>query len=819
MSNKSSKLLAIILILAVAALVVSGCGKSGNRFDNELPSISITSFEGWTPENIPANIDTLTHEYDFQQRIYWHATDPDGIITGYAFRILDENREPIASPGYQFIASAADDLIPDELLNNFGDGWVIHYLPSADQSIALDDPEADRSIWTNQKYAVINFPAANDDGEPMPTLSYFEVVAMDNRGGITPVSAWRKFRTNSKRPVCNVSTTKGNPNGGDVGSGITLRFSMSYPDSLGLLIDPIPYKYEFKMMKVYDDTGDVVPDTETDWISTENQLHINEFRLTRKTDPVLEYDYNEETGASLNTRTRIIARAIDLAGVYSEFPSSSSDESLPGWDLQFKVKPGFRPHTLLYQKKILALGDNHFEDRGDDSTPEDLPFTITQNEQHFATPLFKDTADRYTLVHSNNLKVYIRWGWWGEYGKEESTGTVTYPLDNPYEKKVDTVLSEPDPETGYNGGENYFGEITHFDVRYDDQPYNFPPFADSVISDEDGTQWLRLPLYSPLRQSIVLTGNQITPGEHKFEVRCVDSQDEVSEYPAVFYFTVLPYVAPASRSGVLIIDDDPNHNQNSPDALVTDKYANMTSDIPDVTVLKYGGSGEDGTNADVRKRNLAFPDLQNYKMVIYHADNPSAGGTFEDEIDGLSLYVRKGGNLVISHTSQFASKATDISNKRGLTLLEYMGFPSLPTLTAGPANPALGAFFQNAVGSMEYPDLGLQYSAHPDNPDQTPSFHPLIENLQGYSAVAYHNIIDGSPNILGEPLYTYGCKPVDYPVFPPSQAQFDARNGKVVGVRKVNSNGARVFTFTFPLSYMLDIDTKALINEIWNEIM
>jgi hypothetical protein len=59
---------------------------------------------------------------------------------------------------------------------------------------------------------------------------------------------------------------------------------------------------------------------------------------------------------------------------------------------------------------------------------------------------------------------------------------------------------------------------------------------------------------------------------------------------------------------------------------------------------------------------------------------------------------------------------------------------------------------------------------------------------------------------------------VDFPTSPPTQAQFDTFNGKVVGVRKTNSNGGKVYTFTFPLSYMLDSHTKALINKIWSEL-
>jgi len=353
MNIKSFKLLAVILLLTLTALLITGCGKSGSRFDNQKPVISITSYEGWTEDSVPAVVDTLTHEYAFQQRIFWNAYDPDGVIVGYAFRVLDENYEPIPTPGYSIISRGADGLIPNVILNNPNllgtsrEGWAYHYLPSADQTIPLDDPEADRTIWTSQKYAVINFPAADEFGNPAPTISHFEVIAVDNRGDIVGESAWRRFRTSSPRPTCILDTTKGNPNGRDVGSGIRLKFTMHDSDPFIL---PVPYKFEFRMMKVNDASGAIIPGSETDWISSENEEKIDEFRLTANTNPPLIYDY-DENGTSLGTTTRIVARATDMAGAVSLAPGAAPDSSAV---ITFKVKPGFRPRTLLYSRKILA---------------------------------------------------------------------------------------------------------------------------------------------------------------------------------------------------------------------------------------------------------------------------------------------------------------------------------------------------------------------------------------------------------------------------------------------------------------------------------
>ncbi len=45
MQLKSAKLLFIIVMIISSVLLISGCGKSGNRFANQPPTIQITSFE------------------------------------------------------------------------------------------------------------------------------------------------------------------------------------------------------------------------------------------------------------------------------------------------------------------------------------------------------------------------------------------------------------------------------------------------------------------------------------------------------------------------------------------------------------------------------------------------------------------------------------------------------------------------------------------------------------------------------------------------------------------------------------------------------
>lgn len=798
------------MMLALAALLLSGCGKSGNKFANQPPTISITSYEGYDDSELLSHYaDSL---FSFQQKIFWNATDPDGVITGFAYRVKNQDGEPLPTPGNQYI-DINGDITPQNVIDRFGTGWVMHYKTNADQSIPLDEPEASRTIWTSQKYATINFPAADENGNPINLSSTFEVIAIDNRGDITPVDpnhpsmsmAWRKFNAESPRPTCYLTTTKGNPGGGEVGSGIRLEFIMHDTDPF---IPETPYRFQFKMMKIDPVTEATIAGTESPWYDsvTPEDPDLDNFLLTRYTTPSVlgtTNEYDVENGTT-HTKTKIISRAYDMAGVVSAVSDSAA--------MKFAVKAGFRPKTWFYPQRVYALGSNHYIDYTDESTPEVLPFTFVEGAQRFATPFFVDPDStgtaRKTAVWSNNIKVWLRWGWWGEYGSLTSNNDIIYPPDpDPYLKKVDTVLDR-------TTGENYFSEITAFDLRLDGAPYNYQPYSQSIFTDGDGKRWLRVPATSPLGQTVVLTAQ--TPGEHTLEVRCVDLQNEVDPIPAVLKFFLIPPVAAADRSGVLVIDDDRANDSTSPEPIVLQKYQAMLADYSGkVDYLKRTNTLEAGdTVADSRLRHLATTRLQNYKLVIYHSDNPSETGELKKENDGLTLYLRSGGNMLISHTAQLSPVSGSFVLGYQRTFLGYFG---LPVNIATPVsllsnNLNSNAFFQHALGQTvsadAYPDIDLQYTAANE-----PSFNTLVNLRQGLSTIAYF------PSLLPEAqvIYRMGIKPVGFTPGGPTQAQFDTYNNKPVGIRKI-TNGNRCYMLGFPLSYMQSADAKAFMNQVLGEL-
>jgi len=493
-----------------------------------------------------------------------------------------------------------------------------------------------------------------------------------------------------------------------------------------------------------------------------------------------------------------------LAGVIS----NPEDASM----MVFSVRPGFRPHSFIYPTKTYALTNHHFEDYGDDSTEEIkvIPRTITEGVTRYAIPLFKDFEGKYTAVYSSNIKLWIRWGWWGEYG--ETRGDIVTYGDTinikamPYNKKVDVVLDS-------HSGQNYFSEVTAFDLRLDGLPYNYPPYPFSRygVTDQNGKQWLRLPVNSPLAQTVVLTSGQLPmppatePGEHKFEMRVVDLQDEYDPTPVNFTFYLHRYIEPANRQGVLVIDDDPVSGQVN-DVLITERYESMlegyTGTVDVITRTE--------NNEDIRQRAIAFSDLQKYKFVIYHTDNYEKTGNLQLDFDAYSLYLMRGGNMLISHTNLLGAQLTDIA-KGGFrkTFVTNLGFNRIPKVSF--LNSANRSFFQKAVSNQpDYNDLNLHYDIQ-----GSPAIHPIVDMRDGLGYLTYFE----NGNFSGDILYKFGCKPTDYPTNPPTQEQYNLYNNQTVAFRRTTSSNGKVYIFGFPLSFMKVEDTRPAIMKIISELI
>lgn len=767
-----------LLLLLALFLTVSGCGKDGSPFSNQNPTIEITSYVG---EDSVSTTMALT---PFKQKIFWNASDADGVIKGFAYRVMDVNGNPIATPGNS-VLDETGEFTPDALKAISGSkyGWILHYREGADESIPLTSSAAKKTIWTSDKYAEINFPAANATGDSIPQISEFQVVAIDNKGGVSPISH-RIFKATSQKPRCALSTAKGDPAGKTLGTGVTFTFNMLKYVGNNLL-EPIPFYYEYRLSKVSATDSLQVISGPSEWYSTYGQANVAKATLTKNTTPALVSDY--QNGAHV-TRTRMDIRVKDLAGIYSNVMTK-----------YFTVKEGFAPETLIYTQRLYVLGDNHYIDYPDQTTEDVLPSISTESGAHYGTPFFKNHDDGiYTAVNSNNLKVYVRWGWHGEYGTINSSNIINV-TDNPFDRKIDQVNDQTTDA-------NYYTDVVAFDIRLDGAPYVFGPLdiPSNYVTDNDGKRWLRAPVNSEVGQKVVLTN--MTSGNHKLEVRAVDLQGVADPTPEVLEFNLVRPVPRVEKSGILIVDEDNNSNSYSPDTYVDSLYtyiADYNGVAPSTIKL------QNGYIADDRTRRLGLHDIQQYKLVIYHSDNPSVGSQLSYESDALRLYLAQGGNVVISGSSNLSGSMVNMYNAANRMMSRYFGIKHAAESYKAFDNSFNGTnfFFQKAVATSNgYSDMSVNTAN---------AFNSMVRTKLGLP-----RILTITPNALNgaTKIYAFGCKTVGTANGPTTQADYNTWNNQTVGT-SYQYNNSSAFLIGFPISYMDPADAKTLMSKIITQVM
>ncbi len=484
-------------------------------------------------------------------------------------------------------------------------------------------------------------------------------------------------------------------------------------------------------------------------------------------------------------------------------------------EISFVVKETFYPDTIIYYgdgnanaNGIYALGTNHFATYLDDGLSDILPSVQTSDGAHHATSFWYNSEEKYSAIGSNDFKTYMRWGYSGEF--EE---------DNPQKPQDGITLDEIT-------GQPYFCEIVGYDLRLDGEPYYYPPIpaeGDNLIVDDDGTQWLRIPFNSAQSTTVTLTsfGGSLDNmyGEHTFEVRAIDLQGAVDLTPHEFTYTIVSPIPKEEKSGVLIIDDEGDNASLAPAELINEFYEYIVSDytaepgyINREDMIDFGMDG-----LHHGKSVIASSDIQQYKTIIYHCDNPTAEFSFWAEYETLKIYLLQGGNLILSGSNQkyvfgrCSDNAFDIFDKYfgiPMNIEDAIGFAS----TSNTENP----FFIQAIAEGSFNDLNLQL----------PSFNTIITNPQipefsvnGLGPVAYFNV---NPEFDAEVIYNYGCKEVaEDPPGPyhinPTQEEYDYFNGLPVALKKVTEDNS-CYTFGFPLSYMEADQVKTMMTQILNEM-
>ncbi len=764
-------------IFLIIIFLVLSCERKGSLFPNDKPIVRITSYEGVD------EIDSISDSILFRQKIYWDGYDLNGVVDGFAFRILDENENPLSIPGYEYI---------DE------QGWVYHYQSGANESIPMNDPNAKLTIWSLQFYAIINFPA-NIEGESSIIASIFEIKCIDDRSRESDIVR-RYFYTFSSEPRVSIQSTKGDINGKTTGKGIILKFNTI--DQGNGVSDHADY-YEFRLIYgIREENGQIIPSQDFNdpgWFETKEQPDRSEYLLNPNSQPSLVPNDQDST--------YVIARAVNYAGVVSE-PDTIS----------FYVRADFSPGAVIYNSEfqegndVWILGQYHYTTYLDEKIGKVIESEYHSSGDHYSTPFWIDKDGNYAAVHSNDLKIYMHWGWHGEYGT--TSGSGSFITDNPYDRKLDAVVDE---QTGIS----YFAEIQYFDLRLDDEPYFFPPLppeGDNLQIDNDGKQWLRVPVNHQIGKKTTITGldaniklDGLEKGIHKFEVRPVDIQDVHDESPAVMYFKIVEKVPKNEKSGILILDDDDHHSSFCPDEITDDIYFEFCADSnEEVTALDRNELKDNVWDPQLHFGRAVFSptDLEKYEIVIYHSDYVTLESNFADETEVLNIYLRGGGNLIFSGGANL-KKIPERLNEYYFTLFEdYFGIP------VSADYESIHAVFPTNFGIEPYFIQAVSNNTNLSNINlEIPGWSVIIQLYEGLGPVSHISDFNAETEII----FKYGCKPVDSENFPPTLDKYNELNSKTIALKKVTENN-NCYLFGFPLSYMNIEQVKEMINQILSEL-
>ncbi len=762
----------LILVIAVVLIMSTSCERKGTLNTNLQPYITITNYFGADSTSL------ISGPLLFQQTIQWSGTDEDGWVEGYAFRVLNEEGEPIATPGYDVL---------DE------NGWVKFYTPSAEQDIPLSQ-SAETTIWRDQCYSTVNFPAADANGDSANVVSIFEVKCIDNAGNESDI-ARKYFQAHSHTPSIFLDTEI---DGKTISTAIIFSFVMKDGDPF-VGDDPYYFKYKLERRKL---DGTIVGGYPDEWISTLELPDVSLALHSALNGNALIPNTIENDVLQDSTFLRI--KAIDTALIESE-----------ELEISFIVKEGFYPGTVIYYgdgnanaNGIYSLGASHFATYLDDAISDILPSVQTSDGVHYATAFWYDGEDKYSAIGSNDFKTYMRWGYNGEYKDND-----------PHKRREDKTLDEIT-------GQEYFCEIIGYDIRLDGEPYYYPPIPaedDHLQVDDDGKEWLRVGANDAIGQATTVTftsyGGSLDNmyGEHTFEVRAIDLQGAVDLTPHEFTYTIVAPVPKEEKSGILIIDDDADTGE-SPGGYVDTLYTYIISDYVEEHgyINRKELSLSNGMSGLHHAKSIIAPsDIQQYKAIIYHSDNGAAEFDFWKEFEAFKIYLLHGGNLILSGGGTLKIIHEKCSDNGFNILEEYFGIPMNNTsINRVSSEYLVNPFFIKAIAEGSFNDIDLLL----------PSFNSTITNpmapflsVNGLGPVAYFN----SHN--SEVIFSYGCKDVaeDPPGCPfhinPTQEEYDLYNGLPVALKYETTNNS-CYIFGFPLSYMDRDQVKTMMTQILNDL-
>lgn len=552
------------------------------------------------------------------------------------------------------------------------------------------------------------------------------------------------------------------------GSRITVPFSMGATVGMGLefglneIIGNVYveglYAHHF-MFRLNTLDSDMNVTAHGAWHSTLDCPNIRKVVLNASSNPAL-------TVSPQNTWLQFESYVVSRQGVEESSPET----------VYFKTVQGNKPVAMIYAQSLVALGQYHYT-LAQDTNPayyyEQIPSLSSKKNRQLWT-----TSTAVAAINSPDLKLHLRWGYSGEYY-----------TDNPFSTAMNRCLNED--------GQYYYSKIVAYDLRLDGSPYpSNSGFVDpQIVMHNDGSSWLRVQnLLESCRHGIL---SNLQDGLHVIEVCAVDQQGVYSD-PAMQRVNLMPYKPVSQRSGILIVDDSPAHSTYSPEQIVDNMYSNMVPGTwGEVVEYDVAGSG----NPYIYQGSCL---LQNYKAIVWHSDNPNNQANLIPNMDALDCYLSNGGNMVLSGTNKLYSTFSELSSRYPEFLYNTLGIPYSSSFGYLGNSITTNPFFVEAHGLNGLSDIGVETES---------SFCSLVNSRNGLSIVTYFN-----PDTGLDYVYGLGCKPVNSPSYPPTQEQYDQYSQKYVAY-KYSHSGSNLLVLGFPLSYMVQAEAVAAVQNIMGGIL
>jgi len=810
-----------ICVFLLLMLLLFGCDYQGNLNINQPPEVYISSFTG---RDTPEEADVLG-SVPYQQKIYWYGRDADGVVVGYAFRILNEHGDPISTAGNEVISPYTPPELSEADPLNKG-GWVLHYQKGTSEDYPLYHDLSRTTVWTEKIFTDVNFPAADEAGSLVDRASAFEIYAIDNKGAISK-KAIKYFYTMSKKPSILVSTSKGTLDTlkvtpsvrNTLGQGVRMIFSMP-DDRIGIITNK-PWYFRYKVYQAdKDDQADTpLPGEDTSWHSTQYLPDTGEvlFRAVEYPDskqnmvPALRSNFASDHSTLLSV-TIFDVQVVDLAGVMSD-PIRK----------YFYVNDKFSPSALIYVDRTYALGNDHYTYEADPlitgkpmimEPPKTYTSTGTRVSQLFyPTPVFdaqKQVTDfEWQLFGDPFTKFWFRWGYFGEYRNNDPHAN----RENVGASEVFEAVLDPN-----NGNANYGSEISNYYISLDGMQYPYPPLQVAGLQDHQYPDFLRVPTGHEISQMITRSG--FSPGRHTLSIMVEDLQDKVSDVSSLD-FNIKRKKTPSERNGVLYIDFgvDENTDNNGIRAFYEGVFADLNMPFTYVkreVVNKKRSEDRFKSYNYFRNGTRLFPItlLNDYEYVIVATD--LRGGTLttfirgDGEIEGIMDYLNAGGKVILVGNWNLRSAFTIVPSAPMISFFrDYFGFP----LVSRP-DEDINTLHNNSTANPNYifldptpvapgaPNLNI-ITARPPDEDANIYQNGAINTA---TSIASETVLAPGTTIL----YRFNCSSNA------TTATYAKFHNKPVGFKFTPTNPSQgtTYTFTFPIYNLQSDSVKQLMSYI-----